>query len=937
MPQEKNPPNAPGNLTGVVLPNPNRVVLSWSDNATNGKQQTLQRCTGANCAGFVTLANLARNTISYTDSTVTAGQTVRYRIRAQNGGGVSAWSNVIEVSVPNYIPVPPSPLPAPASLTVQPLDSAAQPLWQGVAGADSYTLNRGTASGATVPVQTGLTSTTCLDGGLSNNTRYFYTVNAVKSATPGAISAEVSVVPTATSPPPVPFTARYTVSNAGWVHCAHVFAQGQVPSGQGVVFEGVPTQNTVLRTWADGSVRQIILTAKIVATGIYQLVTGTPVTGTFTPTAPTMSVDVTPFGGALKTATFTDTSYTSLWENGPLCKETKQVATFSGATGTLAHCLVHFYLRSYNDGTHQVGIAIDNSVVDANAGEVIGSLVMKIGGAAVYTRTCTITAGTGTAQRSNIDTLTTLFSQSQAGFFANAGATLAGTTCNDYIRATSGASSGRIGKIWKFDNATTARWTGGGEQWVTSESVTFEKISFLIPYGVIGMRRFAVNGFSTAQWTQDFETFYQAGAMFRPVAALASKVFNHTVHYNGANIGDVYNTDVDFEIFNYGIGYKRMSDGGDRWEYGLQPEAYLLWELYQTPGYRTFLFEMADQFGSVSKAAHKSDGTPLTLLDDPNFYYGTAPQVTAAQVSGMFIQHDGAGNGSSHMPDMCFIPYLVTGDRYYAEQVRDGAVYGIMNQTQERRSGMDGSTTEGLLWYGANEKRSITWAIRDLVHYLAYCPDNDANRAWLTTIYTNNVNEEAVLLAREPDTLGYPVMMGKRLYDGVTFSNPAFWGQNEANTFEEAYVCMAFEDARRHGYLIGQIYLSRSAAFFVNAANANSANRPLQMACEYAWFSFHIPPGPYSSYASYAALWSDQIANVWGTPGKGLYTGANGSGVSYAPYGQFVFQVAARLGLSGAASWLAQMQAASPNYVSVDWQQLDEFSYGRQVNAMLLT
>lgn len=730
-----------------------------------------------------------------------------------------------------------------------------------------------------------------------------------------------------------PFAGEnYTFDTTGWITAGKAFPQGAVPAGQGIVLGAFSTQNDVKRTWPDGSARLIVFSANVTSTGTHLLQLGTPAAGSFSPTAPTVTVDITPNGGTLRTATFSDTGYTDLWLNGPLVKETKQVVSFASATGTLAHVRVHFYVRSYSDGTHRVFIAIDNSIINASAGVVVGSLDMKIGGSSVYSRTCTITAGSGTATRSNINELAFTFSTSQSGFFT--GANVADGTSNDYIRATSGTSNGRIMKLWKFPSTTDGRCTGGGEQWVVSEACSFEKISFLIPYGVMGIRRFSVGGHSRAQYQPGLESFYAAGAMFRPVAGIINKTFSSTMTITDANVGGLVHQAGDFEIFNYGIGNKRMSGGGDRPELTMQPEWCLLWELYKTQTYWNFMLDMADQFGSVSKHAHKSDGTPYTLVDDVNFYFTASPHTTA-QNNAMFIQHDGAGNGSSHMPDMCFIPYLVTGDRYYAEQVRDGAVYGITNQTEERRSGMDGSTSEGLLWYGANEKRSIVWAIRDLVHYLAYCPDGDANRSWLTTIYNNNVAEEAVLLAREPDTLGASVMMGKRLYDGVTFSNPAFWGQFEQNTFEDAYTVWVFEDARRHGYLIGQTYLQRHCAYHVNAANANSGNRPLQLASEYAYFPWGFG-SPYNSYASLTAFWSDMITNAWGTPGKGLYTGANGNGVTYATYGRIIFMVAERLGLSGASTWLSQMESASPNYESVDWQSTATDSYGRQVSAIEL-
>jgi len=70
-------PNAPTNLAATLQAGP-QVSLGWRDNATNETGFSLERCTGAGCTNFVTIAtpgprNNTGNVTPYVDKTVVAG------------------------------------------------------------------------------------------------------------------------------------------------------------------------------------------------------------------------------------------------------------------------------------------------------------------------------------------------------------------------------------------------------------------------------------------------------------------------------------------------------------------------------------------------------------------------------------------------------------------------------------------------------------------------------------------------------------------------------------------------------------------------------------------------------------------------------------------------------------------------------------------------
>jgi hypothetical protein len=95
-------PAAPTNLTATAQSGP-QVSLSWTDNSNNETGFKIDRATDAGFTqNLVTVAAPANvgATASYVDTTVTAGTTYFYRVRATNSAGDSANTNSATVTVP---------------------------------------------------------------------------------------------------------------------------------------------------------------------------------------------------------------------------------------------------------------------------------------------------------------------------------------------------------------------------------------------------------------------------------------------------------------------------------------------------------------------------------------------------------------------------------------------------------------------------------------------------------------------------------------------------------------------------------------------------------------------------------------------------------------------------------------------------------------------
>lgn len=99
-----NPPVAPSNPTATAN-GQNQVTLTWQDNSNNEDNFSIERCTGSGCTGFSVLASPAADAQSYVDTGLTAGTTYRYRIRAQNADGNSAYTAIVTVTTAAIPPV----------------------------------------------------------------------------------------------------------------------------------------------------------------------------------------------------------------------------------------------------------------------------------------------------------------------------------------------------------------------------------------------------------------------------------------------------------------------------------------------------------------------------------------------------------------------------------------------------------------------------------------------------------------------------------------------------------------------------------------------------------------------------------------------------------------------------------------------------------------
>jgi Galactose oxidase-like, Early set domain/Bacterial Ig domain/Glyoxal oxidase N-terminus/Fibronectin type III domain/Kelch motif len=104
-------PMAPLNLTATA-PSSSQINLSWTDNSNNEDGFRIEQCQGAGCTNFAEIATVGANVVNYSNTGLTALTTYQYRVRAYNGGGNSAYSNIAAGTTSTPPPLAPSNLTA---------------------------------------------------------------------------------------------------------------------------------------------------------------------------------------------------------------------------------------------------------------------------------------------------------------------------------------------------------------------------------------------------------------------------------------------------------------------------------------------------------------------------------------------------------------------------------------------------------------------------------------------------------------------------------------------------------------------------------------------------------------------------------------------------------------------------------------------------------
>ncbi|HXD17292.1 MAG TPA: chitobiase/beta-hexosaminidase C-terminal domain-containing protein, partial [Vicinamibacterales bacterium] len=320
-------------------------------------------------------------------------------------------------------------------------------------------------------------------------------------------------------------------------------------------------------------------------------------------------------------------------------------------------------------------------------------------------------------------------------------------------------------------------------------------------------KTFAAGGTTFATVTPDVAPFNRAKAL---PAYLASAVTNLVSVPIAA----------DFEILKSGALDPIMSDHGGRAELAPLPDWTARYLVHKDPAQRAFVLANGDLAGSWPVHMREAEnGSRLGLgserfvsLDDrPNLWLDERAQgngwdyIAGTPLPMREYGSDIPAAGQSpllpdnaHQPSIAFVPYLLTGDRYYAEEMAFWANYGMVRTYPG--DGVRGS--QGILAF--NEVRGFGWALRNLADAAAYYPDGSPVKAYLSQKVVNNLQWlDAYARSQDPIANPFQILWVNRRPDGGQY----------ISLWEQTYLAHAIDRAVQHGFAGGLAHRDAIARF----------------------------------------------------------------------------------------------------------------------------
>lgn len=246
--------------------------------------------------------------------------------------------------------------------------------------------------------------------------------------------------------------------------------------------------------------------------------------------------------------------------------------------------------------------------------------------------------------------------------------------------------------------------------------------------------------------------------------------------------------------------------------------------------------------GSADAGAHwpihyrdKTTGYPVSLVDYPRMTLKGSRQSTYNQNTGLYEEFPECGlNGcdtpyspdSAHQPALNYVPYLLTGDNYYLEELHFWSNYNLLQANPNYRE-----DTKGLVKW--EQVRGQAWSLRTLAHASYITPDNhllkpyfverlNNNIAWYNDYYVNNLGDYSKTDYR--NALGW--IGNVRTVNGFSAKVISFWQNDFMTHVSGELVALGYTDIIPFrnwiSTFVGARYLSEPGFCRYDAAEWNS-------------------------------------------------------------------------------------------------------------------
>ena len=334
-------------------------------------------------------------------------------------------------------------------------------------------------------------------------------------------------------------------------------------------------------------------------------------------------------------------------------------------------------------------------------------------------------------------------------------------------------------------------------------------------------------------------------------------------------------TGSSYDILREGALVANMSDQTDRPELAPFPDWTARYLVHRHPIQRSFVLANGDLSGSWPVHVRESDDSAMkgvgterliSIDERPTLWYDARAQAGGLDyLKGAplpLVEYaataPGAGQtalipDNAHQPSLAYVPYLLTGDRYYAEEMAFWANYGMLHT--DPGDGIRGA--QGIL--ERNEVRGIGWALRNLADAAAFYPDASPVKAYLSQKLLNNLRWlDAYATARNAGTNPNTIMWTGLRPDGPQYI--ALWEQND--------LAYALDRASKLGFTGGVAHRDAIARFQLKLFTSDP-DYPRAQAAPSLVAVGTPTAGRLTFYQTLAEIWSGTAGNT--RPFAGFY------------------------------------------------------------------
>jgi hypothetical protein len=221
-----------------------------------------------------------------------------------------------------------------------------------------------------------------------------------------------------------------------------------------------------------------------------------------------------------------------------------------------------------------------------------------------------------------------------------------------------------------------------------------------------------------------------------------------------------------WDILDIGDAMYPMWNYGGRPDIGPYPEWVAQFVVFHGSGERNYMLRMADAAGAWGTHVTETNDRVPSVEAKPDFWllrHNAPTNGTNGPANNMVgikreYEYSERGSfrpeiGSAHQPSFAYVPYLVTGDRFYADEMRFWANDALISWNPS----LDGKP----LSINDDEQRGTAWGLRDLVDASVYLPDGDQDKAYFGRAVSATLADLDTEIGK-PDPSGFgAVMIGR--------------------------------------------------------------------------------------------------------------------------------------------------------------------------------